>query len=212
MADASMQSTKPSGSRGANPNTDYKVHYLKCKDKFDRVTAEQEEFRTNIAKASQKQQKLRDEINFLLDAIAAKQTQKAAESIPYSRMLSASPASRDPALIYSSAASNGQAGVPRSYAIDHSHAYRHESTPSARTISHHEHAAPVHRPHSPASAAAGGYKRPRPASADPEELGLRAAEVDVKPDYAYREPKAARTSYEDADLQGSPALKRTRNL
>ena len=42
MADTSAQHSgvaAGSARKGGNPNTDYKIRYLKCKDKFDRVSS-----------------------------------------------------------------------------------------------------------------------------------------------------------------------------
>lgn len=64
-------------SRGANPSTDYKSLFLKSKDKFDRVSTEHTDLKANVVKATAKQQKLREELDYLLDAVAAKREQRA---------------------------------------------------------------------------------------------------------------------------------------
>lgn len=64
-------------SRGANPSTDYKSLFLKCKDKYDRVSNDHTELKSNITKATAKQQKLREELDYLLDAVASKRAQRA---------------------------------------------------------------------------------------------------------------------------------------
>uniref|UniRef100_V5E556 Uncharacterized protein n=1 Tax=Kalmanozyma brasiliensis (strain GHG001) TaxID=1365824 RepID=V5E556_KALBG len=64
-------------SRGANPSTDYKSLFLKSKDKFDRVSTEHTDLKANVVKATAKHQKLREELDYLLDAVAAKREQRA---------------------------------------------------------------------------------------------------------------------------------------
>ncbi|PWY99631.1 hypothetical protein BCV70DRAFT_162169 [Testicularia cyperi] len=64
-------------SRGANPSVDYKTLFQKSKDKFDRVSNDHTEIVTNIQRATAKQLKLREEIDFLLDAVASKRARRA---------------------------------------------------------------------------------------------------------------------------------------
>ncbi|SNX87212.1 uncharacterized protein MEPE_05922 [Melanopsichium pennsylvanicum] len=64
-------------SRGANPSTDYKSLFLKSKDKYDRVSSDHTELKNNVAKAAAKQLKLREELDYLLDAVASKREQRA---------------------------------------------------------------------------------------------------------------------------------------
>lgn len=68
---------QPRKSRGANPSADYKSLFLKSKDKYDRVSTDHTELKTNVAKAAAKQQKLREELDYLLDAVASKRAQRA---------------------------------------------------------------------------------------------------------------------------------------
>lgn len=63
--------------RGANPSADYKSLFLKSKGKYDRVSTDHTELVANVTKAAAKHQKLREELDFLLDAIASKQAQRA---------------------------------------------------------------------------------------------------------------------------------------
>ncbi|SOV08710.1 uncharacterized protein UDID_04765 [Ustilago sp. UG-2017a] len=63
--------------RGANPSTDYKSLFLKSKDKYDRVSNDHTELKANVTKATAKQQKLREELDYLLDAVASKRAQRA---------------------------------------------------------------------------------------------------------------------------------------
>lgn len=84
MADTASASTSTANnptttrkSRGANPSTDYKSLFLKSKDKYDRVSNDHTELKTNVTKATAKQQKLREELDYLLDAVASKRAQRA---------------------------------------------------------------------------------------------------------------------------------------
>ncbi|EPQ26030.1 uncharacterized protein PFL1_06483 [Pseudozyma flocculosa PF-1] len=195
MADASMQSSKPQSSRGTNPNTDYKVHYLRCKDKFDRVTTEQAEFKANISRASKKQQKLRDEIIFLLDAIAAKQAQRAADAAAYHPPPPPAMPARDPRRLYASPTkAEPYETRPQAYGYDHGPSERQEYR-----------AGSAQSP--PAPGFGGTYKRPRPPSADFE----RPARYQDEADATHAEGDPARQRYDEAELPEPPALKRARN-
>lgn len=77
LAAASGSTPSTRKSRGANPSADYKSLFLKSKDKYDRVSTEQTELKVNVTKAAAKQQKLREELDYLLDVIATKQEQRA---------------------------------------------------------------------------------------------------------------------------------------
>ncbi|ETS62015.1 hypothetical protein PaG_03569 [Moesziomyces aphidis] len=75
-AGASASTPSARKPRGANPSTDYKSLFLKSKDKYDRVSTDHTDLVANVGKAALKQQKLREELDFLLDAIASKQAQR----------------------------------------------------------------------------------------------------------------------------------------
>ncbi len=77
IASTSMAASLPRKSRGANPSTDYKALFLKSKDKYDRVSSEHTELKASVVKAAAKHQKLREELDYLLDAVAAKRDQRA---------------------------------------------------------------------------------------------------------------------------------------
>lgn len=77
IASTSMAAPLPRKSRGANPSTDYKALFLKSKDKYDRVSSEHTELKASVVKASAKHQKLREELDYILDAVAAKREQRA---------------------------------------------------------------------------------------------------------------------------------------
>lgn len=64
-------------SRGANPTTDYKSLFLKSKDKYDRVSTDHTDLKVSVVEAAAKHQKLREELDYLLDAVAAKRDQRA---------------------------------------------------------------------------------------------------------------------------------------
>lgn len=79
-AGASGSSSTPATarkSRGANPSVDYKSLFLKSKDKYDQVSSDHTDLITNVTKATAKQQKLREELDYLLDAVASKRAQRA---------------------------------------------------------------------------------------------------------------------------------------
>ncbi|SJX63300.1 uncharacterized protein SRS1_14121 [Sporisorium reilianum f. sp. reilianum] len=77
VATSSTLAPTPRKSRGANPTTDYKSLFLKSKDKYDRVSTDHTELKASVTKATAKQQKLREELDYLLDAVAAKRAQRA---------------------------------------------------------------------------------------------------------------------------------------
>lgn len=77
IASVSTPAAAPRKSRGANPSADYKSLFLKSKDKYDRVSTDHTELKSNVAKAAAKQQKLREELDYLLDAVASKRAQRA---------------------------------------------------------------------------------------------------------------------------------------
>ncbi|GAC97657.1 leucine-rich repeat-containing protein 40 [Pseudozyma hubeiensis SY62] len=78
VASASASAAPPTRkSRGANPSTDYKSLFLKSKDKYDRVSTDHTDLKANVTKATAKQQKLREELDYLLDAVASKRVQRA---------------------------------------------------------------------------------------------------------------------------------------
>lgn len=58
--------------RGANPSVDYKALFQKSKDKYDRVSSNHTDIVANISRASAKQLKLRQELDWLLDTIATR--------------------------------------------------------------------------------------------------------------------------------------------
>ncbi|PWN33481.1 uncharacterized protein FA14DRAFT_173276 [Meira miltonrushii] len=65
------RSADPSGSKkGPNPNRDYKQHFLRQKQRYDAASSDQIARNRELSRASLKQMKLQDEIEFLLDAIA----------------------------------------------------------------------------------------------------------------------------------------------
>lgn len=67
--------------RGANPNVDYKALFQKSKDKYDRVSSDHTDIVANIKRASAKQGKLREELDWLLDTVAARRVKtRAAEA------------------------------------------------------------------------------------------------------------------------------------
>ncbi|TKY88514.1 hypothetical protein EX895_002502 [Sporisorium graminicola] len=76
VASTSAPTPTPRRSRGANPSTDYKSLFLKSKDKYDRVSTDHTELKASVTKATAKQQKLREELDYLLDAVAAKRAQR----------------------------------------------------------------------------------------------------------------------------------------
>ncbi|GAC75948.1 hypothetical protein PANT_19d00030 [Moesziomyces antarcticus T-34] len=75
-AGASASTPSARKPRGANPSADYKSLFLKSKDKYDRVSTDHADLVANVGKAALKQQKLREELDFLLDVIASKQAQR----------------------------------------------------------------------------------------------------------------------------------------
>ncbi|KIS69063.1 uncharacterized protein UMAG_03042 [Mycosarcoma maydis] len=77
VASASASAPSTRKSRGANPSTDYKSLFIKSKDKYDRVSTDHTDLEASVAKATAKQQKLREELDYLLDAVASKRAQRA---------------------------------------------------------------------------------------------------------------------------------------
>ncbi|PWN49196.1 hypothetical protein IE53DRAFT_388610 [Violaceomyces palustris] len=85
-----------------NPTTDYKSRYLKCKEKFQRASTDQAEIQSNVQKASSKQQKLQEEIDFLLDAMAILRERRAQEREASLRVQSEIERERDTRFLYES--------------------------------------------------------------------------------------------------------------
>ncbi|UZJ54722.1 hypothetical protein CBS101457_004042 [Exobasidium rhododendri] len=63
--------------RGPNPQTDYKRHFNRTKERFDVVNVEQGRKKTELDRACLKQAKLQEELEYLIDAIAGTQQEGA---------------------------------------------------------------------------------------------------------------------------------------